>query len=76
MIFISIDDAEFANLRQVCNELFGEENFLATFVRRRRMATGMRDNPVSPDHEYVVAYAKNLDAVRSMEWLATQRIFV
>jgi adenine-specific DNA-methyltransferase len=64
VIFISIDDAEFANLRQVCNELFGEENFLATFVRRRRMATGMRDNPVSPDHEYIIAYAKNLDAVR------------
>ncbi|HEV8410151.1 MAG TPA: site-specific DNA-methyltransferase [Gemmatimonadaceae bacterium] len=64
VIFISIDDAEFANLRQVCNEIFGEENFLATFVRRRRMATGMRDNPVSPDHEYVVAYAKSLGAVR------------
>jgi adenine-specific DNA-methyltransferase len=63
VVFISIDDAEFANLRQVCNEIFGEENFLASFVRRRRMATGMRDNPVSPDHEYVVAYAKDLGAV-------------
>jgi adenine-specific DNA-methyltransferase len=64
VLFVSIDDAEFVNLRQVCNEVFGGENFLATFVRRRRMATGMRDNPVSPDHEYVVAYAKNLAKVR------------
>ena len=63
-LFVSIDDAEVVNLRQVCNDIFGEENFLATFVRRRRMATGMRDNPVSPDHEYVVAYAKNLAAVQ------------
>lgn len=64
VLFVSIDDAEVVNLRQVCNEVFGEENFLASFVRRRRMATGMRDNPISPDHEYVVAYAKNLAAVQ------------
>jgi adenine-specific DNA-methyltransferase len=64
VMFVSIDDAEFVNLRYVCNEVFGEENFLASFVRRRRMATGMRDNPVSPDHEYVVAYAKNIGSVK------------
>ncbi len=63
VVFVSIDDSEVINLRHVCNDVFGEENFLATFVRRRRMATGMRDNPVSPDHEYVVAYAKNLAMV-------------
>jgi adenine-specific DNA-methyltransferase len=62
LILISIDDAEVDNLRRICSEIFGEENFLATFVRRRRMATGMRDTPISPDHEYVVAYARNLDA--------------
>jgi adenine-specific DNA-methyltransferase len=64
VIFISIDDAESDNLRQLCDDVFGEENFLATFVRRRRMATGMRDTPISPDHEYVVSYAKDLDSVR------------
>lgn len=62
LILISIDDAEVDNLRRICSEIFGEDNFLATFVRRRRMATGMRDTPISPDHEYVVAYARNLDA--------------
>jgi adenine-specific DNA-methyltransferase len=64
VILISIDDGEVANLRRVCGEVFGEENFLATFVRRRRMATGMRDTPISPDHEYIVAFAKMLSAAR------------
>ena len=59
VIFISIDDAEIANIRVVCDDLFGEENFLASFVRRRRMATGMRDSAVSPDHEYIIGYARN-----------------
>jgi adenine-specific DNA-methyltransferase len=64
VIFISIDDAEIHNLRTLCDDIFGEENFLAIFVRRRRMATGMRDTPVSPDHEYVTSFAKNLPSVR------------
>jgi adenine-specific DNA-methyltransferase len=64
VIFISIDDAEVNNLRKLCDDVFFEENFLAVFVRRRRMATGMRDTPVSPDHEYVVAFAKKLESVR------------
>ena len=64
VIFISIDDAEVTNLRALCDEIFGEDNFLACFVRRRRMATGMRDSAVSPDHEYVVAYTKNISDAR------------
>jgi adenine-specific DNA-methyltransferase len=64
VIFISIDDAEVANLRLACDEIFGEENFVASFVRRRRMATGMRDSAVSPDHEYIVSYSRNIEAVR------------
>jgi adenine-specific DNA-methyltransferase len=63
-MFVSIDDHEVYNLRMILNEIFGEENFLAAFVRKRRMATGMRDEPVSPDHEYVVAYAKSIERVR------------
>jgi adenine-specific DNA-methyltransferase len=59
-IFISIDDAEGDNLKKLCDEVFGEENFLAVFVRRRRMATGMRDTPVSPDHEYVMSFARSI----------------
>jgi adenine-specific DNA-methyltransferase len=64
VIFISIDDNEVHNLRKICDEIFGAENFVCTFVRRRRMATGMRDTAVSPDHEYVVAFAKNISQVK------------
>ena len=64
VIFISIDDGEVANLRRLCDEVFGEENFIAAFVRRRRLATGMRDTPISPDHEYALAYGRNVDYVR------------
>ena len=64
VLFVSIDDAEVANLRLACDEIFGEDNFLASFVRRRRMATGMRDSAVSPDHEYIVAYSRTVDALR------------
>jgi adenine-specific DNA-methyltransferase len=58
VIFVSIDDHEVHNLRLVMDEIFGEENFLSVFVRRRRLATGMRENPLSPDHEYILCFAK------------------
>lgn len=61
VIFVSIDEAEIHHLRCVMDEVFGEENLLATFVRKRRLSTGMREQPVSPDHEYIVAYARSLD---------------
>ena len=64
VIFVSIDDAEVCNLRVLCDSIFGEENFLSNFVRRRRLATGMRENPISPDHEYVVSYARDLQKVK------------
>jgi len=64
VIFISVDDAEVDNLRKISSEIFGEGNFLSALVRRRRLATGMRDTPISPDHEYILAYAKTLEAVQ------------
>jgi adenine-specific DNA-methyltransferase len=64
VIFVSIDDNEVHHLRLMMNEIFGEENFVATFVRRRRLASGMRNEPVSPDHEYILAYARSSGAVQ------------
>ena len=63
VIFVSIDDNEVHNLRLLMNEVFGEENFLACFVRKRRMPTVMRDAEVSSDHEYVVAFTRSIEAV-------------
>ncbi len=60
LILISIDEAEQANLVSLCCEIFGQENYVTSLVRRRRMASGMRDSGISPDHEYVVAVAKDI----------------
>lgn len=60
-LLISIDEAEQANLVALCREVYGEESYVTSLVRRRRMASGMRDSGISPDHEYVVAVAKNVD---------------
>jgi adenine-specific DNA-methyltransferase len=60
VIFISIDDHEVANLRKICDEIFGEENFIAQLVWKKR--TGANDAKkffVSIDHEYVLAFAKS-----------------
>jgi len=62
MIMISIDDHELARVRQLGDELFGEESFLIQFVwRRRSMADSRNEDRASSDHEYVVCY-KMLDA--------------
>ena len=59
VILVSIDDRELDNLQMTMNSAFAEENFVAIFVRKRRMATGMRGEPISPDHEYLVTYASS-----------------
>ena len=68
VIFISIDDNEVHHLRMLMDEVFGEANFVACFVRRRRMATGMRDEPVSPDHEYVLCSARRKEDSLLFGW--------
>lgn len=58
VIFVSIDDNEVHNLRLIMNEIFGEENFVAEFVWKRRASSALSDNNVSIDHEYVLCYHK------------------
>jgi adenine-specific DNA-methyltransferase len=58
VIFISIDDNENANLKKVCDDVFGEENFIGNFVWRRRTSSALADKLISTDHEYVLAYQK------------------
>ena len=58
VIFISIDDNEVTNLRKVCDEVFGEENFVGCGVWKRRTSSAMDQSKVSTDHEYVLIYHK------------------
>lgn len=60
-IFISIDDNEYDNLRKICDEVFGSENYLATFhIQVRYGEKSLNEEKIfKPMIEYVVAYAKN-----------------
>ena len=58
VIFISIDDNEAPNIRKVCDEVFGADNFIAELLWKRRASSALADNNVSSDHEYVVTYQK------------------
>ena len=58
VIFISIDDNEVENLKKVCDEIFGESNFVATCVWKRRASSAMDRSNCSMDHEYVLSYQK------------------
>lgn len=59
VIFISIDDNEIQNLRKLCDDIFGESQFVGTFPWRSRTAKADVPYGVSVDVEWIVAYAKN-----------------
>ena len=56
VIFISIDDNEVANLRKVCDEIFGEENFVGEFIWRKKNGGGQAKEYFVIEHEYILAY--------------------
>lgn len=58
VIFISIDDNEQANLKLLCDYVFGEENFVALFPWRKRTAKSDVPFGVSQDYEWIVSYAR------------------
>lgn len=60
LIFISIDDNEVENLRKLCSEIYGEDNFLACAIWQKRTSPDAR-KVVSSGHEYVLAYFKNAE---------------
>ncbi|HQU08214.1 MAG: hypothetical protein B7X04_04370 [Parcubacteria group bacterium 21-54-25] len=60
-IFISIDDNEQAPLRMLCDEIFGENNFIATIVWQRAYSPKNQSRNISVDHEYVLVYAKDIE---------------
>jgi adenine-specific DNA-methyltransferase len=64
VIFISIDDNEIDNLKKLCNEVFGEENFVAQIVWQKRTSPDARKK-LSTGHEYLLMYSKNMAEVDS-----------
>lgn len=67
VIFISIDDNEVAQIRLLMDEIFGEDNFVAQFVWKKRSGTNDAKNLVSSDHEYILCYGENQDILLNGE---------
>lgn len=59
VIFISIDDGEVANLKNIMSEIFGEENFLANLIWQKKFAPQNDAKFFSENHEHILVYAKN-----------------
>lgn len=59
LIFISIDDAEVDNLKKICNEIFGEENFIDPIIWKKRYGGGAKEKFLVALHEYILVYAKS-----------------
>ena len=63
VIFISIDDNEQEHLKNICDEIFGEANFIASIVRNTN-STKNQTLFVSVSHEYCLVYSKNIDTLK------------
>ncbi len=66
VIFISIDDNECANLKILCDEIFGEDNFLGDFIKQSKVGGGSDSKFIVKEHEYCLVYAKNINLTNEM----------
>ncbi len=63
VMFISIDDNEYENIKRCCDEIFGEASFIATIVRNTNSSKN-QSLFVSVSHEYCLVYSKNIEALK------------
>ena len=61
VIFISIDRHEYHNLRRICDEVFGDGNFISDIVWKKKTGAGKSIKHVFDEHEYILAYARSMD---------------
>lgn len=59
VIFITLDDSEIANLRKICDEIFGEENFVANALWQKKYAVANDDPGIGVMHDHVLVYRKS-----------------
>lgn len=60
VIFISIDDNEVTNLRKLCDEVFGEENFVCQFIWKSKLGKVGTTSTISSTQEYILCYGKQI----------------
>lgn len=61
VIFISIDDNEVRNLKNVCDDIFGAGNFVAQLIWQNKKGGGNDSRYVAIEHEYILVYARNIN---------------
>lgn len=65
VIFVSIDDGEQSNMRKLCDEVFGEENFMAQIIWQKVYSPRMDVQGFSTSHDYIFCYVKsNVESIR------------
>src|SRR5947207_634 len=74
VIFVSIDDGESDTLRQILSEIFGEENFLGTFVINAT-PNGRDYGHIAKMHEYAHFYCKNVELAETSELDVKEKTF-
>ena len=60
VIFISIDDSEVKNLKNICDEVYGAANFVAQLIWQNKKGGGNDSTHIAIEHEYILTYAKNI----------------
>lgn len=63
-LFVSIDDGEVANLRKICDEIFGEENFIANVVWQKKYTRANDARWFSDNHDHILVYGRNKDSIQ------------
>lgn len=66
VIFISIDDNEQANLRLICDEIFGHQNFISELIWKKKKGGGNDSKYVAVEHEYILMYGKNISILKKI----------
>ena len=74
VIFISIDDTEVDNLKKICNEVFGEENFIGIILWKKK-TNGNNMGYIPPVHDYILAYSKSIVDVGDIGYEMTEEHF-
>lgn len=64
VIFISIDDSEVGNLRKICDEIFGSNNFICEFIWKSKLGKVGTTSIIATTHEYILCYAKDATSAK------------
>src|SRR5699024_2150333 len=74
VIFISIGEKEYANLKKMCDEIFRENNFITTFIWEKTQHFGRQKKNYYSNADYILAYGKNLKSNGDLKELLVEKI--